>query len=608
MLYPQQILDDIKNRIRLSEIIGRYVKLTKRGSQFVGLSPFNNEKTPSFFVNDQKQFYHCFSSDRGGDVFQFLMETRGMSFHEAVTHVAEITGVSLPKNSTNRELAHSKQKNIYEVLKLAKNFFVRQREDTSNIIVNEYIHQRGLKPQIVKDFQLGFATSGEHDLKRYLAQHDVEESIMQEAGLIIVDEQSEKRFDRFRNRLIFPIVDIKGRCIAFGGRALSPTAKAKYLNSPETPIFKKRHTLYNLNNAKEAIFKKKRLIVVEGYMDVINLSQAGFEETVAPLGTAISLEQINLMWRYNDKPILCFDGDTAGQKAVLRMIEKIFPELKPGFSIQFISLENSLDPDDYVRLYGREAFEEKIQNAESLDNYVWYNFVAKYNLDTPENRAKCEVETNNLINTIQNPLVRQHYQKDFKTRFFRLWRTRSTTDTPFRSFSQQRRGMGNKKNIHFVKDNEAKLLAYLLYHPKLIEENVEQLIQLTFTTPEYRKILHDIIEALANISPNNTLDCKNLEKYLETKGHGVFLEQLKKSISFLVQGKTSLKDEVEIKDIKEAYSLAYNYHRKSTLLEKLQQEKDIFAKNFSEQSLNEIQALKKEIDLMKTHKKEFINT
>lgn len=312
MRFPPSFLDEIRNRVPVSAVVGKRVRLKKQGRELAGLSPFTKEKTPSFFVNDDKRFYHCFSSGKHGDIFTFLMETEGVSFPEAVERLAGEAGLPMPKADPQAQARERERAGLHEVMEMAAAFFQAQLAERAGANARSYLDRRGVSPATREAFGIGYAPSGRHHLKEYLAARGVAVSQMAEAGLIITGDDISVPFDRFRDRVMFPIRDMRGRVIAFGGRALSEEQKAKYLNSPETPLFHKGDTLFNIAAARKAAHGAGTVHVVEGYMDVIAMTEGGFANTVAPLGTALTGNQLALLWRMADEPVLCFDGDSAG--------------------------------------------------------------------------------------------------------------------------------------------------------------------------------------------------------------------------------------------------------------------------------------------------------
>src|ERR1700733_416438 len=327
MRFTPQFLEELRARLPVSEVVGRRVKLRKAGREWKGLSPFNKEKTPSFFVNDQKQAWFDFSSQKNGNIFDFLMQTEGVSFPEAVERLASMAGVALPRFTPEAEAREERRKTLHDVIEIAAKFFEATLQARNGAKARGYLADRAIEPATQVKFRIGYAPPDRFALKEHLGSQGISADDMIEAGLLVSGEDK-LPYDRFRDRVMFPITDLRGRVIAFGGRALEKDVAAKYLNSPETPLFHKGDNLYNLAPARLATHNGAALVVVEGYVDVIAMVTAGFEGTVAPLGTALTAEQLALMWRLNDEPILCFDGDDAGRRAAYRAAELALPLLK----------------------------------------------------------------------------------------------------------------------------------------------------------------------------------------------------------------------------------------------------------------------------------------
>ena len=421
MRYPPSLLDEIRNRIPVSQVVARKVTLRKQGREYAGLSPFNKEKTPSFFVNDEKQFYHCFSSGKHGDIFTFLMETEGLSFPEAVERLANDAGVSLPKPDRQAEARERRRAGLAEIMEEAAAFFQRELFADQGARARDYLVGRGLDRAIVERFRLGFAPSSRSALKTHLAGLGVTPDQMLEAGLVIGGEDIPVPYDRFRDRVMFPIADARGRIIAFGGRGLSPDAKPKYMNSPETPLFHKGHTLFNIQPARAAAHKTGRVVVAEGYMDVIAFARAGIDAAVAPLGTALTEAQLDLLWRMADEPVLCFDGDAAGLRAARRAMELALPRLLPGKSLRFALLPAGQDPDDLVSAGGRAALEAAIETPLPLADMVWRTELEAEPVDTPERRAAFETRVKARARAIGDVDVRRHYETEMQERLRALF-------------------------------------------------------------------------------------------------------------------------------------------------------------------------------------------
>ncbi len=421
MKFPPSILDEIKTRLPASAVVGRRVRLAKAGREWKGLSPFNKEKSPSFFVNDAKQAWFDFSSGRNGDIFTFVMETEGLSFPEAVERLAAEAGVTLPRITEEAQAQEVVRKGLHEAMELACLFFEETLRGERGGQARRYLAGRGLDGEIAREFRLGFAPGERYALRDHLAAKGVSSEIMIEAGLLVHGEDIAVPYDRFRDRVMFPIWDQKGRVIAFGGRAMSADVPAKYLNSPETPLFHKGHLLYNHHRARKAAHDKRSVIAVEGYVDVIAMHRAGFPQTVAPLGTALTEEQIGLMWRMADEPILCFDGDGAGRRAAFRAVDVALPLLQAGKSLRFAFMPEGQDPDDLARSGGGAAIQGVIAAARSLVDVVWAREIETLPVDTPERRAAFEKRLREVLALIRDETIRRHYRDEMDERLRQLF-------------------------------------------------------------------------------------------------------------------------------------------------------------------------------------------
>ena len=421
MRFPPSFLDDIRARVPISDVIARRVSWDRRKTRSAkgdwwACCPFHGEKSPSFHCEDDKGRYHCFGCGVSGDHFRFLTDLEGMSFPEAVEQIAGMAGVPMPERDPQAEKREEARATILDALAHASAFFRERLQENEGAKARAYLRDRGLTPQTQKRFGLGFAPDSRNRLKEFLAGKGVGKAEIEAAGLVVHGDDVPVSFDRFRDRIMFPILDASERCVAFGGRAMSPEARAKYLNSPETDVFHKGTMLYNLANARRAARNAGTLIVVEGYMDVIALAQAGIDHSVAPLGTALTEAQIELLWRSAGEPLLCFDGDSAGLKAAHRAADLALPLLKPGRSLRFALLPKDKDPDDLVRDGGREAMEAVLSAATPLADLVWSRETAGVVFDTPERRADLERRMTLLMRQIGDESVRRHYLDDLKSR------------------------------------------------------------------------------------------------------------------------------------------------------------------------------------------------
>lgn len=567
MRYPPNILDDIRARLPVSQVVARKVPLKKAGREFRGLSPFKAEKTPSFFVNDRKGFYHCFASGEHGDIFTFLMKTEGLSFPEAVERLAAEAGVPLPKPDVRDAAREDLRTRLYTLLETAAAFFEAQLATSAGTEARRYLlERRGLARETLTTFRLGFAPAGRSTLKEFLAAKGFTQQEMIESGMLIAGDDIPVSYDRFRNRVMFPITDLKGRVIAFGGRALDPDAPAKYLNSPETMLFHKGGNLYNAARARPLAHDRGRIIVVEGYMDVVALSEAGIGEAVAPLGTALTEDQVALLWRFVPEPILCFDGDSAGRKAAFRAVETVLPHLKPGISVRFAFLPDGLDPDDLLRQSGPEALRTLLDRTRPLADVLFERAHASGDWSTPERRAAVAARLLDDVRRIGDETVRQLYQADVRDRLAKLWGSSTAPARPG-GWNQQDRSGGSfprrqSRGADFQRQGfrppaggpagafgrpvagaalrqsrlvtgdrevgstrEALILKALLSHPWLIAEHAERLADLDFSSPAFRRLRDLILDQLAG-DGEETLDRDRLAANLAAAGLGPVLASL----------------------------------------------------------------------------------
>jgi DNA primase len=421
MRFTPQFLEELRARLLVSEVVGRRVKLKKSGREWRGLSPFQQEKTPSFFVNDQKQAWFDFSSGKNGNIFDFLMQTEGVTFPEAVERLAAMAGLALPAATPDAARHEARRRTLHDVMELAAKFFAETLASRHGAKARGYLADRAISPTTQLQFRLGYASPDRFALKEHLGSQGISVEDMVETGLLIGGDDIPVPYDRFRDRVMFPIADARGRVIAFGGRALEKDVPAKYLNSPETPLFHKGDNLYNLSHARQAAHNGSPIVVVEGYVDVIAMVGVGYPASVAPLGTALTENQLTLLWKMADEPILCFDGDRAGQKAAWRAAELALPHLAPGKSLRFALLPEGQDPDDLARSGGRGAIDEVISASRGLAEVIWAREVEGGNFATPERRAALEKRIGEISNAIGDEVVRRYYRQDFSERLGRMF-------------------------------------------------------------------------------------------------------------------------------------------------------------------------------------------
>ena len=520
MKFPPSILEEIKARLPVSAVVGKRVRLAKAGREWKGLSPFNAEKTPSFFVNDQKASFFDFSSGKNGDIFKFVMETEGLSFPEAVEKLAAEAGVALPKVTHEAQIQEERRKGLHEVVELAAQFFEAELTSERGAGARRYLAGRGLEGEARKRFRIGYGPDSRFALRDHLAGKDVSSELMMEAGLLVHGEEIAVPYDRFRDRIMFPIHDARGRVVAFGGRALSSEVSAKYLNSPETPLFHKGRLLFNHHNARKAAHDSGRVVVVEGYVDVIAMTMAGIAHAVAPLGTALTEDQIGLLWRMADEPVLCLDGDKAGRKAASRAIDLALPLLEPGKSLSFALLPDGQDPDDLARSGGAAALGTVLDAARPLVDMLWTREVEAAPLDTPERRAAFERRLKDALAQIRDEVTRRHYRQEIDQRLGQMFAAAAPARFergrqgrgafPARgggNWNQPGRPLGPLKASSQLSQSrimvqgagedarEAFILLALASHPDLIARCVDEIAELALLGPSAERFRQALLDA-----------------------------------------------------------------------------------------------------------------
>ena len=538
MRFPPAFLDDIRARIPISDVVGRKVTWDKRKSNpgrgdYWACCPFHGEKTPSFHAENRKGRYHCFGCGASGDHFTFLTEQEGLSFPEAVAQLAAEAGLPLPERDADSERREAERASLHDVVEKAAQFFEAALQGPGGGKARAYLRERGLSPEIQARFRIGYAPASRNALKEHLANAGIGQEQMVEAGLLIAGEDIPVSYDRFRDRIIFPIADFRGRVIAFGGRALAPDAQPKYLNSPETPLFHKSHVLYNGQAARAAIRKGGHVIVVEGYVDVIACVAAGFETTVAPLGTALTEDQLKMLWQMADEPTLCFDGDEAGLKAAFRAVETALPHIAPGKSLRFALLPAGHDPDDLVRREGPEALRKLVEAAKPMIDMLWFSTGYGVDLGTPERRAGFEQELRSSVSAIGHPDVRRHYEVAIRERLEKHFGARRR---PAGGSSGQWRGTRRRfapepagPSASLLANplvraagagsglSEAVLLGVLLLHPDIAAERLEILATIQFSESSFAALATALGARLAE-APN--IGAADLRATLEADRHG----------------------------------------------------------------------------------------
>ena len=481
MAFPPEFLEQLRERVSLVDVVSHHVKLQRRGREFVGLSPFKQERTPSFTVVPDKGFFHCFSSGEHGDVISFLMRMEGLSFPEAVEKLAQAAGLEVPRDSPEAAAQARRRRGLLEAVEAAAAFYERQLRLPAGRRAMDYLRGRGLDDNTIAGFRLGYAPGDSAALMQALKRGGFEAETLVEAGLFRQREHEEEPGASLRNRVVFPITDRRGRPIAFGGRTLGD-AQPKYLNTPETPVFRKGEVLYGLAQARDAAWRAKEVIVVEGYMDAIALSQAGFAHTVASLGTAFGENQLRALWRLVDEPVLCFDGDEAGERAARRAAERALPLLAPGKSLRFARLPDERDPDDLVRQDGAAALRAVVERAQSPVDLLWSSEAEAVRPDSPDRRARFSRNLLALASGVRDETVRRYYEAEILSRLREQFgvnlRPETVTRRPSPSLSGGGRERGEAQAARLRERWVRGVLAATINHPALALEFAQELAEL----------------------------------------------------------------------------------------------------------------------------------
>ncbi|MEE9452863.1 MAG: DNA primase [Paracoccaceae bacterium] len=528
MSLPPGFLDDLRDRVSLTQVVGRKVVWDNKKSNpgkgdMWAPCPFHQEKTASFHVDDRKGFYYCFGCHAKGDAISFVKDTENVGFMEAIEILAREAGMPVPKSSPQEQARADTRKTLADVMELASKFYRLQLRTARAAEARAYLERRGLPETTLERFEIGFATDNRTALFEHLSGKTIPEDQIIDAGLCIKPDDGGKPYDRFRGRIMFPIRDARGRCIAFGGRAMDPNARAKYLNSPETPLFDKGRSLYHHGPAREAAGKADALIVAEGYMDVIALAEAGFNHAVAPLGTAITENQLAMLWRIHNEPVIALDGDTAGLRAAMRLIDLSLPLLEAGKSLRFCILPEGLDPDDLIRAQGADAMQKLLDAARPMVDLLWQREIEGKVFDSPERRATLDASLRNALKRIKDPSLRKHYGAAINERRQALFNPVQMQGKPWQNgkpawgkrapsgptpgakssmLAQHNSGLETDARVR-----ECAILLGCINHPELAEKFETQLERIHFISPDLKQIRDALLSQLPE-----TLDMSQTEQ------------------------------------------------------------------------------------------------
>ncbi|WP_137136303.1 DNA primase [Rhizobium sp. FKY42] len=623
MRFSNTFLDEIRDRVPISTVIARRVTWDRKKTNvsrgdFWACCPFHGEKSPSFHCEDRKGRYHCFGCGVSGDHFRFLQEIEGMSFVESVQTIADLAGIAMPQPDVQAEKREKERATLIDVMEMATRFFQDQLQSAVGAKARAYLRDRGLSAKTIDTFRLGYAPDSRNALKEHLASKGIPRDQIEACGLVVHGEGIAVSYDRFRDRIMFPILSSREKVIAFGGRAMSPDAPAKYLNSNETELFHKGNVLYNFTRARRAAqigargqAEQGTIIAVEGYMDVIALHQAGVENAVAPLGTALTENQLELLWRMTSEPVLCFDGDGAGIRAAHRAADLALPHLKPGRSVRFALLPDGKDPDDLVRHEGREPFDRVMAQAQPLSEMIWSRETAGGGFETPEKKAELEARLKQIVSVIADESVRRLYQQDVRERLNALFRPQYGGGQGFggQAFGGQpqrgqgRRpgsgaggGFGNKGQAAgssrgmSVSDRLARtgvvrgyrelpalrevvLAITIVNHPQLLLEEYDEIAAIDFENRDLQRFWSAMLPVAATAGPHLSRD------YLLEKLSAQGFEQLVAALDQQVRNARLwiATEQAAIEDAREGYRQALSLHKRTKALrfEKMGLEREI---------------------------------
>ena len=526
MAFSDQFLEELRARTGLADVISRRVKLVKKGREHLGLCPFHKEKTPSFTVNEDKGFYHCFGCEAHGSAFDFVMNTEGLSFPEAVEKLAQEAGMEVPRDTPEDRERQQQRQTLFDVTEKAAQFFERTLRMPEGSRALDYLRGRGFDDATIKRFRLGFAPDGRGVLKAALAKDGIGENLMIATGLIIKpDDDARESYDRFRGRVMFPITDQRDRVIAFGGRILGD-GEPKYLNSPETPLFHKGRVLYGLKMASGPARKAGTIIVTEGYTDVIALNRAGFENAVAPLGTALTEDQIKLLWRIVPEPVLCFDGDAAGQKAAARAAERTLPILTSGFGLRFAMLPEGEDPDSLIASGGRDAMAGVIDNAVPLSEVLWRMETGGRLPKSPEERAALQKRLRDYARQINDSTLRSHFSSLFNDRVWsgsRKGKKASGGGADWAPSMHLDAPTGPQTPVSALERAQKVLLAIIINHPEVFDGVEETLGKFSFGEGRFDQMRQELISVLLK---NAEMESDGVKDVLRNRGYAESLDVL----------------------------------------------------------------------------------
>ena len=593
MKYPKEYLDEIKLRLKVSQVVGKSVQLKKRGKEFVGLSPFKNEKTPSFTVNDDKEFYHCFSSGEHGNIFDFLMKMNSIGFGEAVKILAAEAGMQ-PYRFSNFDKKKDSRFQIYKnIFQDYSNYYTQQLFNPTYQDAINYLFKRGLKKNVIEEFKLGYVPWKNDFYETLLKKYSEDE--INSTGLYYKNDKTQKYVDRFNSRIVFPVNNITGDTIAFGGRIIKDGKFAKYINSPETEFYKKGNMIFNLDKAKDSRSKTNDVLIVEGYMDVVSVYSSGIKNVISNSGTAITDRQINLVWKFFSNPIICLDGDESGQKAALRIAEKLLPLINEKNKIFFSIMPDGEDPDEYIRKNGKEALLNLLSQKEIIQTFIWNYNLSKINTNNPYEISKFEKEIKKISYSIKDETLKKYVLEDFLEKLKNLTPLQNLRKnfnfSKFTNFKNQKI-LNETKVLHLKRKDFSKtqilefsLLNLILSYPKIIINKIEELSELKFISEKNYNLKNKLINLLLSNKDKAEIISKMTDE--EKK----LVNELNEYSNIRLIAKN--KDDKEILELVDELILGLNEQRNLKKIESLEKK---LINNLDENSFSELVKLKSQLN------------
>ncbi len=593
MKYPKEYLDEIKLRLKVSQVVGKTVQLKKRGKEFIGLSPFKNEKSPSFTVNDEKEFYHCFSSGEHGNIFDFLMKTKSIGFGEAVRSLAAEAGMQPYRFSNFDQKKDLRFQTYKKIFKEYLNYFHQQLFNSDNKDALEYLFKRDLKKNIIEEFKLGYVPWQNNFYEELIKNYSKEE--INSTGLYYKNEKTGKFIDRFNSRVIFPVNNITGDTIAFGGRIIRESKLAKYINSPETEFYKKGNMIFNLDKAKETRSETDEVLIVEGYMDVVSVYSSGLKNVIANSGTALTERQISLIWKFFSDPIICLDGDESGQKAALRIAEKLFSLINEKNKIYFSIMPDGTDPDDYIKQKGKEGLINLLKEKEIIQSFIWNYHLSKIDQNNPYEISKFEKEIKSLSYSIQDETLKKYVLEDFLEKIKKLTPILSSKrDNKYSPYKKKKDHQilketkilhQKRKDLSRIQIIEFSILFIILNYLEIASKKLEDLSEIEFLAEKNESLKKEITTYLIDGNDKELINKKINTSYEKIVGE----INENSNIQIIIKNKNeeevaNLLDEL-IKD-----------HKEQSNLRKIESLEQKLINNLDENSYSELIKLKSQLN------------